>query len=133
MSLMNPKKNLRNLLHSQFKYHTLPITPFRRNFKWPSMQRQCNSRFTLEILIWSKMWKISSFLWLEKCSILWVSPLLFFINKKCVIHFRREPANENKHLNGTKTLISNSYLIRQSFQGYRCKSGIAMDGHLELR
>ena len=31
---------------------------------------------------------------------------------------------KNKQLKETKTCISNSYLIRQSFQGYRCKSGI---------
>ena len=33
-----------------------------------------------------------------------------------------------KLLSQTSTRISNSYSIRQSFQGYRCKSGIA--GHL---
>ena len=40
-------------------------------------------------------------------------------------HFRRETANENKQFKDTKTLISNSCLVRQSFQGYLCKSGIA--------
>ena len=41
-------------------------------------------------------------------------------------HFRRKTANENKQFKETNTLISNSYLIRQSFQGYRCESGIVI-------
>ena len=66
------------------------------------------------------MWKILSFPWLEKCLI---SPLLL-IRKKCANPFCREPANENKQFKKTKTLISNSYLIRQSFYGYHCKSAL---------
>ena len=41
-------------------------------------------------------------------------------------HFRRETANENDHFKETKTLISNSHLIRQRLQGYRGKSDIAI-------
>ena len=37
----------------------------------------------------------------------------------------REPAKENKHSKETKTLIIHACMIRQSFQGYRCKSDIA--------
>ena len=39
-----------------------------------------------------------------------------------------------KHLKNIKTLISNSYLIRQSFQGYRCKSALLSlhGGSLEI-
>ena len=33
----------------------------------------------------------------------------------------RETAHENKQFKETKTWISNSYLITQSFQAYRCK------------
>ena len=61
---------------------------------------------------------------LEKCLILWVSPLLLK-KKKCASHFRRGTTNENKQLKETKTWISKTYLIRQRFQGYRCKSGFA--------
>ena len=37
-----------------------------------------------------------------------------------------ESANVNNSLKKTKSLISNSFLTRQSFQGHRCKSGIAI-------
>ena len=80
----------------------------------------------LETFIWLKIWKILSFFWFEKCIFLWISPLLH-INKECASHFRREPANKNIRLiKDTKTLLSNSYLTRQSFQGYRCKSDIVI-------
>ena len=46
--------------------------------------------------------------------------------RSSAIHFRRETANENKQYLETKTWISNSYLIRQSFQGYCLKSDIAI-------
>ena len=62
--------------------------------------------------------------------ILRISPLLL-ISKKCAINFHWETANENKQFNETKTLIYNSYLIRQSFKGYRCKSGIVISSHGE--
>ena len=41
-------------------------------------------------------------------------------------HFRRETANEKDDFKETKTLISNSHLIWQRFQGYRGKSDIAI-------
>ena len=41
-------------------------------------------------------------------------------------YFCIETANENIQLKETKSLISNSYLIRQNFQGYSYKSGIAI-------
>ena len=41
--------------------------------------------------------KVESFFCLEKCLFLWVS-LFLLINKKCVSHFCKEPANEKKHL-----------------------------------
>ena len=42
---------------------------------------------------------------------------------KCANHSCRETINENEL---KEAWISNSHLIRQSFYGYRCKSGIAM-------
>ena len=52
--------------------------------------------------------------------------LLLLISKKYASQFRRETANENQNFIGTKTWIYNSYLIKQSSQGYRCESGIAI-------
>ena len=63
--------------------------------------------------------------WLEKCLFLKVSSLLL-IDKKFASQFRRETAIENEQFKETKTWISNSYLIRQSFYGYSCKTGIAI-------
>ena len=71
---------------------------------------------TLKTLTWSKIWK-------KKCLYLGVSSLSF-TDEKCASHFCRETANENKQLKETKSLISHFYLIRQSFQGHQCKSGI---------
>ena len=78
--------------------------------KFLSMQKwQCPIyNWTLATLIWWKMWRIPSFFSIKKCLFLWVSHMQETKNKE------------------TKTLISNSYLIRQSFQGYRCKSGIVI-------
>jgi len=65
-----------------------------------SMRRwQCSIyNSTLEILIWSKMWKIKSFFWFENCSI--PNPDNFFslsyTSKKCASHFCREATNQNK-------------------------------------
>ena len=78
---------------------------------------------TLETIIWPKMWKIISFFVLKKCLFLSISPLLL-INKKCASHFRRKTANENKQQQ--LTLMYNSYLIRQSFWGFGCKSNISI-------
>ena len=40
-----------------------------------------------------------------------------FTSKKCTRHFWREPANENKKLGETKSLIFNSYLPDNAFIG----------------
>ena len=50
----------------------------------------------------------------------------FLFSKKCASHVRTDTANENKQFKETKTLISNSYLIRKGFQGYHCKSDIVI-------
>ena len=55
---------------------------------------------------------------------LWVSSLLL-VNKKCARHFRGKIANENEQFK-KNSKKSNSYFIRQIFQGYRCKSGISV-------
>ena len=44
-------------------------------------------------------------------------------SKSIWLNMRRERTNENKQFEETKTWIFNSYLIRHSIQGYRCKSG----------
>ena len=44
--------------------------------------------------------------------------------KSMEVNLRKETTNKNLQFKETKSLIYNSYLIRQSFQGYRCKSGI---------
>ena len=65
----------------------------------------------------SKMWKILSFFSLNKCFFLWVSPLLLK-KKECGSHYHRELTNENKQFRETKSLISNSYFIRElAFKG----------------
>ena len=65
----------------------------------------------------SKMWKILSFFSLNKCFFLWVSPLLLK-KKECGSHNHRELTNENKQFRETKSLISNSYFIRElAFKG----------------
>ena len=71
---------------------------------------------TLETLIWSKMWKIPSFFYIEN--------YLFLINKKCASHFLRETSIKINSFKKQKHW--NSFRIRQSCQGYRCKSGIAI-------
>ena len=64
--------------------------------------------------------------WVEKCFYLNCEFLQCF--RKSARHFRRETANENKQFKETimLSLISNSYLIRQRFQEYRCESGLAI-------
>ena len=62
---------------------------------------------------------------LEKSLILIIYSFLP-IGKKWASHFCRGTTKENKQFKETKTWISKSYLIRQSFKGYRWKSGIAI-------
>ena len=82
----------------------------KRNFKWPSMQRgQCliyNSN--LKTFILSTMWKIFN------SDNSYMFPMWN--------HFCRKVTNENNQFSKLWTLISNLYLIRQRFQGYRCES-----------
>ena len=65
-------------------------------------------RYPIETLIWSKIWK---------CLFLWVFSLLLINDKKCASHIRS--SRKQKHR-------SNSNFIRQSFEGNRCKSSIAI-------
>ena len=101
---------------------------FSKRLLWALFQVTLRARMALPDLQWNS-WNYNIiinvedtfvFFWLKQCLLLWVSSLLP-INKKFA---SGEIANENKELKETKTLIYNSYLIRQSFQGYRCKSGI---------
>ena len=79
-----------------------------RNFKWPLMQRwQCLIyNGTLETFIWSMIWKIC-FLGLK-----WFNSDISYIYT----------TSKNCQFSKLITLITNSYLIRQSFEGYRCES-----------
>ena len=56
---------------------------------------------------------------------IFVSFFIASFKKKCARYFRRKTSKENKQFKETKTWKSNSYLIRQSLQGYRCESAIA--------
>ena len=47
------------------------------------------------------------------------------IKQKCASQFCREPENKNKNVRN----LNIAYLIRQSFQGHRCKSGIVISFH----
>ena len=49
---------------------------------------------TFETLIWPRLWKITSFFWLEKCWFLWVSSLLM-LNKKCARYSLKKPKKKN--------------------------------------
>ena len=72
----------------------------------------------------------------EKDNVVFLTRKVFTCICEFLCYSRRETANENKQFKETKTLIYNSYLIRQSFQGYRCKSWhchFCIEGHLKLR
>ena len=77
----------------------------------------------LVTLIWLKVRKKPSFFRLEKGLILMIS-LRFLKARKVQNSLLQETTNQNK-----KTWIYNSCLIRQSFVGYCCKSGIAIFAH----
>ena len=95
----------------------------------------CNGT-AIDLLIWYKLWKILLFFWLEQCLLLWFSDsnsvyfcdfLTRTVFTSVIFSIRRETVNESLDINSEqKTLISNSYSIRQRFQGYRCKSGIVI-------
>ena len=82
------------------------------NFKWPSIYRwHCPYfRGNLEILIWSKMWKITFFFnW--KIVEFWsfLQSFLKIRNAQAI----KKNTNKNKQFSKTKSSIS--YLIRLSF------------------
>ncbi len=66
---------------------------------------------TIETLIWSKMWRITSFFWLKKCLFLWISPLFL------------------KMLMTLTTLSSSLKLITKSFE-YTAYSVLFRSGFL---
>jgi len=119
---------VKNNIYKHFNSLFLNVLSFLYSsfFKWtvrvfssePYMQRwQCPIyNFTLEI-IWSKMWKIPLFS---------VSKSFYFPEFLSCFLKKQETTIINKQFKGTKTLISNTYLIRQSFQGNRRKMGIAI-------
>ena len=59
----------------------------------------------------------------------WTPNLHFFLKTRNEVTFVEKPQIKNP-FRGTKTLISDSYLIRQSFQGHLCKLGIAIFAYL---
>jgi len=59
------------------------------------------------------------------CSVLKISPL-FLKGKKCASHFCKEPTNEDKQLFKNKNKNMDKSFFRESFRGYRCKSGIVI-------
>ena len=78
---------------------------------------------TLETSIWSK--KRGRYRRFSDSNSVYVREKVL-INKKWTSHTWRDTSTVNNQFIETKTLISNLYLIRQSFLGYRCKSGIAI-------
>ena len=86
----------------------------------------CNG--TLETFIWSKMLMILTVFLTWKTLLFFSSPLLF-INKECASLFPNKPQmKKNEKL---KPLNDNSYLIKQSYEGYLCKSDIAIYAMIE--
>ena len=79
-------ENLSTILHSQFNYHTLPVTPFNLDefnelplcFQVILLCIEGHVLFTTVFnpFIWSKNWKRSSFSYLEKCLILMLSSIV---------------------------------------------------------
>ena len=75
------------------------------------------------------MWKIPSFLWLEKSLFLWASPLLLnLITRKPFTSFTEKLQMKKKNILKQQHFwyFINRFYIRESFQGYHCKSGIAI-------
>ena len=73
-------------------------------------------------VIWSIMWKILYFFSRFKCLSLIISALPVFLHVILV----EKPIENHKFSKKNQTLISNWYLIRQSFKGYRCESGMVI-------
>ena len=65
---------------------------------------------TIKSFVWSKKWKILSFFWVFRQFL-----HCFLKARKVQVSFCSETANQYKQFKETKTLISISYLIRQSF------------------
>ena len=72
------------------------------------------------------MWKKPSFFWVNQ--IFWTDNLNIGSCKQEIrnCHFLRETGNKKKQFKETKTMISNSYFIRQSFKAYRGKLNIVI-------
>ena len=109
-------------IHSSIKFFKIIVLIFNKSFihLWKNIFYILQFpiyKGTLETFIWSEMWKLTSCL-------IRISSLLLFINNKCASALLQR--NKNKQFEETKTWISISYLIRKSFQGYHCKSGIAI-------
>ncbi len=67
------------------------------------------------------MWKISSFVWLEKCLFFCEVFHCFPKTRNAQVAFAEKPQIKKQHW-----YIIWLYLIRQNFQGYRCELGIAI-------
>ena len=109
----------------------------KRNFKWPLIQQWQYPihNGTFQTFLWSIMWKKFSLSRFEKLKI-WEF-LNFFLPQKCAGHFCGETIIEKNQFSMLKICISNSYLIKQRFYGYRCESSIGVfylcrEGHLKL-
>ena len=96
------------------------LNGLQRIFKWTLHAKMAMP--DLQLYPWNNLIKNvedSAFFCLEKFLFPWVSQFLFKKQETTII---------NKQFKGTKKLIFHSYLIRQSFQGYRRKMG-----HLKVR
>ena len=82
--------------------------------------KDCNAWFT-ERYSWNFV-KISSFLQVEK----WFWSCLLFTYRQVIRSSLFQRNHKYKSTVFTRTWISYSYLIRQSFYGYRCKSDIVI-------
>ena len=94
-----------------------------RSLKWPSMQRwQCLIyNVTLKTFICRLCWRLWNRPFLSrKVNISVRFPISPLINDKCAhVNFAEKPQIKIKSLKKAKVLLPNSYLIRQSFEGYK--------------
>ena len=89
-------------------------------------RRQCPDFQRFRTFIWSTMWKKPLFFSDSKSFYFFEFHQCFLSarNVKVTVEVTDAEKPQKKHFKETKTLISNSYLIRQIFSWYRCKSGI---------
>ena len=87
--------------------------PFKRNFKWPSMQRWKCPIYNGTLMHVNFVYLICSF-WFVLTLQKWLTQFLIRYNGE--IH-------RNKNFLSQKNDVSSTLLIRLRFQGYRCKSG----------